>query len=113
MKQPEAKLMQVVTTCATQDEAQRIGEALVAARLAACVQIHSPITSIYRWHGQVERSEEWLLVVKTVQQRFDHVAAAIRQQHSYQAPQIIGIPIVEGTEDYVTWLREQVTSEHE
>ena len=111
MTQLEAPLLQVVTTCATQDEAQRIGEALVAARLAGCVQIHSPITSIYRWQGQVERSEEWLLVVKTLPQRFDAVAAAIRQQHSYQTPQIIGIPVVEGTEDYVAWLREQVTTE--
>ena len=111
MKQPEAKLLQVVTTCATRDEAERIGEALVTARLAGCVQIHSPITSIYRWQGHIERNEEWLLAIKTVPPMFDAVAAAIRQQHSYQTPQIIGLPIVEGSEDYVAWLREQVATE--
>jgi periplasmic divalent cation tolerance protein len=111
MTQPEIILLQVVTTCATREEAERVGEALVAARLAACVQIHSPITSIYRWQGQIERSEECLLVAKTLPQKFNDVAAAIRQQHSYQTPQIIGLPVVEGTEDYVAWLREQVTTE--
>lgn len=111
MKQPEAKLLQVITTCATREEAERMGEALVAARLAGCVQIHSPITSIYRWQGQIERNEECLMVVKTVPQLFDAVAAAIRRQHSYQTPQIIGLPIVEGSDDYVAWLREQVTTE--
>lgn len=111
MSQSEAKLLQVVTTCGTREEAERIGEALVAARLAGCVQIHSPITSIYRWQGQIERSEECLLMVKTVPQMFDAVAVAIRQQHSYQTPQIIGLPIVEGSEDYVAWLRAQVTTE--
>lgn len=111
MKPSEAILLQVTTTCGTRDEAQRIGEALVAARLAGCVQIHGPLTSIYRWQGQIERSEEWLLAIKTVPPRFDAVAAAIRRQHSYDTPQIIGLPIAEGTEDYVTWLREQVTTE--
>jgi len=109
MKPAPPKLLQVLTTCASRDEAQRLGEALVTARLAGCVQIHTPIESIYRWQGQIERSEEWLLVVKTVPEQFEAVAAAIRRQHSYQVPQIIGLPIVEGSDDYVAWLRAQVT----
>ena len=103
-------LIQIVTTCASRDEADQIADALVAERLAACVQIHGPIASVYRWQGQVERSEEWLVTVKTTQEQFAAVADAIRQRHSYQVPQIIALPIVDGSADYVNWLRQQVAA---
>ena len=103
-------LIQIVTTCAFSDEADQIADVLVAERLAACVQIHGPIASVYRWQGQVERSEEWLVTVKTTQEQFAAVSEAIRQRHSYQVPQIIALPIVDGSADYVDWLRQQVAA---
>jgi len=104
----DQELIQVVTTCANREEAERIAAALVNARLAACVHVHSPITSVYRWQGKVEQSEEWLVAAKTTRPLFDAIAAAIRQEHSYDVPQIVALSIVESSEDYATWLREQV-----
>jgi periplasmic divalent cation tolerance protein len=101
-------LLQVVTTCATREEAVRIADVLVADRLAACVQIHAPIASVYRWQEQVEHAEEWLVAIKTTQEQFTAVSDAIRRNHSYSVPQIIALPIVDGSQDYVAWLREQL-----
>jgi periplasmic divalent cation tolerance protein len=111
LTQPTIDLIQVVTTCATRAEAEQMAATLVDARLAACVHIHSPITSVYRWQGQIERSEEWLLTAKTTRLVFDAVAAAIRKEHSYDVPQIIALPVVAVSEDYAAWVREQVSSD--
>jgi len=108
MTQPTGDLIQVVTTCATRAEAEQMATTLVDALLAACVHIHSPITSVYRWQGQIERSEEWLLTAKTTRSLFDAVAAAIRKEHSYDLPQIIALPIVAASDDYAAWVREHV-----
>lgn len=105
-----ADALQVLCTTDSRDEAESIAEALVSERLAACAQIAGPITSIYRWEGEVERAEEWLLLVKTTTERFDEAEDAIRQMHSYDTPEIVALPIERGSEDYLRWLEDAVGS---
>jgi periplasmic divalent cation tolerance protein len=100
--------LQVSTTTANRDEADRIAAALVEQRLAACVQIVGTVHSVYRWQGQVECAEEWLLLVKTTRDAYAAVEAAIRKLHSYECPEVIATPIAEGSADYLRWLAEQV-----
>ncbi len=100
--------IQVTTTTSTQEEAQRIADALVEARLAACVQIVGPINSVYRWQGEVERATEWLCVVKTERRLFAAVEAAIKRLHSYEVPEILAVDVAQGSEDYLRWLHEEL-----
>ncbi len=94
----------VITTTETQDEAKQIARALVEARLAACVQIVGPITSIYRWEGAVEEAAEVLCLVKTRAELYDQVEAALKDRHSYEVPEIIAVPVERGSEAYLDWL---------
>jgi periplasmic divalent cation tolerance protein len=98
----------ILCTCAKEGEALAIGNALIEARLAACVNLLPPIQSIYRWQGEVEIAEEILLIIKTTQERFPAVRDRIAQLHSYDTPEIIAIPVVNGSDKYLAWLREQV-----
>ncbi|MBX3433834.1 MAG: divalent-cation tolerance protein CutA [Pirellulales bacterium] len=98
----------VLTTAPTAAEADAIAAALVERRLAACVQIVGPVASVYRWQGRVERAEERLLVVKTTAAAYPQVEAAIRALHSYQCPEIVALPIVAGSDDYLGWLRGEI-----
>jgi periplasmic divalent cation tolerance protein len=96
--------IQVVTTTASQEEAERIAQALVTRRLAACVQVAGPISSTYRWKGELESSQEWLCTIKTRQSHYHLLEAAIRELHSYEVPEILAIGIVAGSRDYLDWL---------
>jgi len=98
--------LQVVTTVGDAEEARRIAAALVERRLAACVQISGPITSVYRWQGQLESSEEWYCVAKTRNDCFDRLAAAIRELHSYDVPEILAMRIEAGDPAYLAWVDE-------
>ena len=102
-----ALYVQVVTTTARRGEAETIAKALVGRRLAACVQIGGPITSIYRWKGSVEASEEWTCTAKTRQDLFSKVEAAIRELHPYETPEIIAVPIVTGHQAYLDWIEQE------
>ena len=100
----EAEHVQVLTTAGSEEEAARIAEALVDARLAACVQVVGPITSRYRWEGAVRSDREWLCIAKTRAALFERVAQAIRGVHSYDVPEITALPVVAGTDDYLAWI---------
>ena len=93
--------IQIVTLTATRAEADHIAARLVEDRLAACVQIVGPASSIYRWQDRLERGEEWICLIKTVAERFAGVAAIIRELHSYQLPEIIAMPIMAGSPEYL------------
>ncbi|HVS83461.1 MAG TPA: divalent-cation tolerance protein CutA [Pyrinomonadaceae bacterium] len=94
----------VLMTAANQDEASRIAEMLVGARLAACVQILPEIESVYRWQGEVQREKEILLLAKTTRSRFDELESQVRAMHSYETPEIIAVPITAASEPYLKWL---------
>lgn len=104
------EFLQVVTTTDQAELAKQIAAALVEKQLAACVQISGPMTSVYRWQGQIEIAQEWTCAIKTTKAAFDRVAATIRELHSYDEPEIIATPIVDGSESYLKWLKEQVTA---
>jgi periplasmic divalent cation tolerance protein len=103
--------LQVFTTVDDRDVAERIANALISRRLAACVQIMGPVTSVYRWQGKVETSPEWLCIIKTQQSRYPTVEAAIRELHTYQVPEIVAVPIVAGAAGYLAWLRQETSED--
>jgi len=94
----------VFSSCASPDEADRIARALVEKRLAACVSVLPRARSIYRWKGAVESEEEQLLVIKTSRELFAEVRAEIEKQHSYEVPEIVALPIVDGSQRYLDWM---------
>ncbi len=105
------EFVQILTTVAREEEATRLAAELVAQRLAACVQIVGPIASTYRWRGKVETAREWQCWIKTRRDRYEEVAQALRRLHSYEVPEIIVLPIVAGSADYLAWLEESTAGE--
>ena len=93
----------VLTTAGSDDEAETLARELVTRRLAACVNI-APVSSVYRWNGEVQREEERLLVVKTAERLIDRVTETIHELHSYETPEVIAMPIERGSTDYLEWL---------
>jgi periplasmic divalent cation tolerance protein len=98
--------MVVLVTCGSEEEALKIALALVEDHLAACVNLVAPIRSIYRWEGKIWDEKEWLLIIKTQAKRFDELEERVKSLHSYAVPEIISLPIVEGSSAYLNWLRE-------
>ena len=98
----------VLMTAGSQGEADRIASELVGARLAACVNVVPGITSVYRWQGEVQRDQEWLLVAKTRREALDRLVAHVRQIHSYDVPEVIALPVVDGSEAYLRWVDGEV-----
>ena len=82
---------------------------LVERRLAACVQIHGPITSTYRWEGAVETTAEWACQIKTVRRLIPALESELRRHHPYRTPELIALPIVAGGADYLRWMNEAVS----
>ena len=89
-----------------EDEAANIAQALVESRLAACVNIVKNIRSIYSWKGKIEDDAEVLMIVKTRKTLFDKLSNMVINLHSYDVPEVIAIPIIDGSANYLTWLRE-------
>lgn len=94
----------VLTTCGSQEEADKIAQHLVEHRLAACVNVIPQIKSIYRWQEKVESAQEWLLLVKTTAEKFPQVRDAIRELHSYELPECVAISIEDGSAAYLSWI---------
>ena len=92
------------TNAPDRDVAMRIARALVDARLAACVNVLSGCTSVYRWDGAVETAEEVPMIIKTRAGRYDEVEAAIRRLHPYELPEILAVPVVHGLSEYLEWV---------
>ncbi|MGE5895055.1 MAG: divalent-cation tolerance protein CutA [bacterium] len=94
----------VFITTQNEEEAVKISRALVQEKLAGCVNIIRAIRSIYRWEGKVEDSSEVLMIVKTRRELFDNLAARVKELHSYTVPEIIALPLLRGSQDYLSWL---------
>ncbi|MFF5257305.1 divalent-cation tolerance protein CutA [Actinomadura viridis] len=99
--------VQVTTTTDSRPEAAALARSAVAERLAACAQLVGPIASTYWWEGEIESAEEWMVVFKTTDDRFDELASLITEGHSYDSPEIIATPVVAGSMDYLAWVSEQ------
>jgi len=100
----------VYVTAASAEEAEQLAQTLVGERLAACVNRIKSVRSVYRWQGQVEQSEEELLIIKTRKDLFNALEKRVRELHSYSVPEVIALPIVAGSTGYLGWLREQVSN---
>lgn len=100
----------VFVTASSVEEADRIGQALVHERLAACANLVPAITSSYWWRGRVERAGEALLILKTRQDLVDALSARVRALHSYTVPEVIAFPIVAGNPDYLHWIDDSLES---
>ena len=100
----------VLTTCDSEDQAERIARRLVEQRLAACVNIVARASSIYRWKDAIERADEWLLIVKSRRQLFSALRTEVERIHSYTVPELIALPIVDGAEAYLGWMDDELKS---
>lgn len=98
----------ILSTCGSAEEAEKIGATLVGAQVAACVNVVPGMRSIYGWKGAVERATEWLLLIKTRRELFERVHDELRKLHSYQVPELIALPVVEGSESYLAWIDGEV-----
>ena len=96
----------VLTTVLNSEEAEALGEKIVEAGLAACVQILPKITSIYVWKGKLERASEHLLLIKTLPEKFDELSVFITANHSYDLPEIIAIDAARVSEPYLNGINE-------
>jgi periplasmic divalent cation tolerance protein len=105
-----ADCVQVTTTLPDEQSAERIAVCLVEERLAACAQVLGPVSSTYRWQGEVERAWEWYCHLKTSTARLPELQRRLRELHPYEVPEIIAVPIVQGDADYLRWIGETVTT---
>jgi periplasmic divalent cation tolerance protein len=99
----------IFVTAGSAAEAETIAKTLIEEQLAACVNILPPIRSIYRWEGKLTDDQEWLVLIKTRAERFSAVEARVKALHSYQIPEVIALPIVQGAAGYLRWLLESVS----
>ncbi len=102
--------IQVLTTVANRHDAERIAGELLERRLAACVQVLGPVASTYRWKGTIETSDEWMLFIKSREELYPAIDAAIRELHPYDVPEILALPVAAGHADYLRWLAEETAS---
>ena len=100
--------IQVVTTTENKDDAEKIAKALVGKRLAACVQLVGPIVSTYWWKDDIETEQEWLCHIKTHERLYHETEKSIKEIHPYETPEIIALPIVAGSDDYLKWLSREL-----
>jgi periplasmic divalent cation tolerance protein len=96
----------VFVTTANKAEAEKISQALLKERLIACANIINPVTSFFFWSGKIERAEECLVVMKSRRDLFLELAERLKGLHSYEVPEVLALPIVEGSEKYLAWMGE-------
>lgn len=103
---PDCRL--ALTTVSDRKEAERLAEALVGERLAACVNIIAPITSVYRWRGAVEREDEALLLLKTDAANLAALRERLLALHPYDTPEFLAFKVSAGAPGYLRWIAESV-----
>lgn len=99
----------ILVTAANRAEAEQIGQFLVEGKLAACCNIVDPIFSIFLWEGKTCQENEVLLIIKSVKNRFDAIVSEVKTLHSYDTPEIIALPIIAGSEEYLNWIKSETT----
>lgn len=96
--------VEVHVTADSREEAERIVDAAVTGRVAAGAQISGPIVSTYWWKGEIQRNDEYLILMKTTTDRLDDLIVVVREAHSYETPEIVAVPIEGGLADYLNWI---------
>jgi periplasmic divalent cation tolerance protein len=98
----------LLTTAPNREEAETIASELVSRKLAACVNLLGPVSSIYRWQGEVERSEEVLLLIKSTRENVPAIEQTIRELHSYEIPELMAFNVESGLDSYLGWIAASV-----
>jgi len=96
----------VLVTASSEEEGLKIASALVDAEMVACVNMIEKVRSIFKWRGKVEDEKETLLIIKTRTERMAEVVAKVKEVHSYDVPEVIALPVVEGNQSYLRWIDE-------
>lgn len=104
-------VLTVLTTTDTPEKAEALAVGAVAARVAACAQIDGPVTSVYRWEGEVRTDREWRILCKTTTDRYPDLEAYLTEHHDYDTPEIIATPVTHGSEAYVSWVGEETAGD--
>jgi len=107
MKQNTVHIIVLVTT-SSREEAEKIAKILLEERLVACANIIGPMHSLFWWQGKIDEAKEHLILMKTRKDLFGKVSERVKTLHSYQVPEIIATPIIEGSKDYLKWLDESL-----
>lgn len=102
------KHITLLCTCPDEESAELISRSLLEKRFCACINQIKNCHSVYRWQGTITHDEEILLIIKTTQARYDDIEAAIIKQHPYDIPEIIALPVIAGSKDYLSWLENAV-----
>jgi periplasmic divalent cation tolerance protein len=98
----------ILTTSGSLDEAEKIADSLLRKRQAACVSVFPKGRSLYRWKGKIEQADEHLIVIKTKRNVASAAIGSIKEKHSYEVPEILCLPVVDGDQDYLDWIRTEV-----
>lgn len=98
----------IITTTATIEEAEALAEKIVDAKLAACVQVMPQMTSVYFWQGKVQKEAEYLLLIKTLPEKFDDLEQFITANHSYTVPEIVAIGVDKVSGPYLAWMKDVI-----
>ncbi len=99
----------VLSTFPTLEEAQKLSKELVKTKLVACANISSSMESFFHWKGQIEKENEVLVLMKTSKDLFEKLSDWIAKHHSYDVPEIIALPILMGSDDYLNWIKEETS----
>jgi periplasmic divalent cation tolerance protein len=100
----------VLTTCESEEQAQRIARSLVEKRLAACVNILPKARSVYHWKGAIEEAQELILLIKSRRDIFETLRAELLKMHSYEVPEAIALSVVDGSHAYLAWIDRELAS---
>jgi len=111
MRNHEDSLIIVIVTCPDAKTARRIVSSVIRKRLAACVNIVKGVKSVYRWKGKGEETSEELLLIKSSRRLLNKITRDVRQNHPYQIPEIVALPIIGGSREYLRWLTEEIFPE--
>ena len=104
----ENKFIMIITTVNSDSAAKKIAQALIEEKLAACVNIIPSVTSIFRWEGKVSTESELILIAKSKKKLFDEIKDKILSLHPYKLPEIITVPIVDGSKEYLKWVEDEL-----
>ena len=94
----------IITSCGSAEEAEKLAKQVLEARIAACVNVLMQNRSFYWWKGKIEEASEWILLVKTTRDLFPQVRSLLESAHTYELPEVLAIPVVDGSPNYLAWL---------
>ncbi len=105
----QPKMLLIITTITDIDKGKLLERQIIDNQLAACCNIMPRVTSIYRWKGELCEDQECLLVIKTVETRFKQISEFIKQQHPYETPELIALPVTKSTQEYLSWVIQETS----